>query len=161
VRRSLRLMILPVLALSAWSVSTLAAEVADPSAPPRLPPHHVRQTWQQRFTAANVAHDGHLTLAEARTGYGLVAKHFSDIDADHKGYVTQNDVRAWHIMRKAAHRLAKPRQNATKSHDSVQPGSMQPGSMQRVVVDPAALLVQTVAVRSDSPSPPAAGAETH
>jgi hypothetical protein len=150
VRRSLRLMILPVLALSAWSVSTLAAEVAEPSAPPKAPPHYVRQTWQQRYAAANVAHDGHLTLAEARTGYGLVAKHFGDIDNEHKGYVTQNDIRAWHIMRRAAHRLAKPPQHATMSRDP----------MQRAVVDPASLPAQTVSVRSDSSSPPGAAAET-
>lgn len=40
----------------------------------------------------------------------MIAKHFDDIDVDHKGYVTENDVRAWRIMRKSAHRLAKPQE---------------------------------------------------
>jgi hypothetical protein len=49
-----------------------------------------------------------LTLDEAKSGYPLIAKHFADIDIEHKGYVTANDVRAWRIMRKAARRLTPP-----------------------------------------------------
>jgi hypothetical protein len=30
------------------------------------------------------------------------ARHFCDIDADAKGFVTENDIRAWHAMQKAA-----------------------------------------------------------
>jgi hypothetical protein len=52
--------------------------------------------WQQRFTEANTAHDGHLTLEEARTGYHTIAKHFKEIDLDQKGFVTEADVQAWH-----------------------------------------------------------------
>jgi hypothetical protein len=92
-----------VILLSALAVPAIAQEP-----PNAMAPHHTRETWQQRFTEANAAHDGHLTLEEAKGGYPAVAKHFSDVDADHKGYVTENDIRAWRIMRKAAHRLAKP-----------------------------------------------------
>jgi hypothetical protein len=75
---------------------------------PKADTHPTRQTWEQHFAQANTAHDGHLTLEEAKGGFGLVAKHFDDIDVDHKGYVTENDIRAWRAMRKAAHRLTQP-----------------------------------------------------
>lgn len=66
------------------------------------PPKHQRMTWEQRFAQANAAHDGHLTLEEAQAGYKTIAKHFKDIDADGKGYVTENDIRAWHALQRAA-----------------------------------------------------------
>jgi hypothetical protein len=67
-----------------------------------------RRSWEQHFTQADLAHDGHLTRAEAKGGYAAVAKHFDEIDLDHKGYVTTGDIKAWRIMRRAAHRRAKP-----------------------------------------------------
>jgi hypothetical protein len=70
--------------------------------------HAPRLTWEQHFTQANLAHDGHLTLPEAKGGYPLVAKHFDDIDTDHKGYVTENDIRAWQTMRQAVRYLMQP-----------------------------------------------------
>lgn len=75
---------------------------------PKPAGHAPRVTWEQHFTRANPAHDGHLTLTEAKEGYPLVAEHFDDIDTDHKGYVTENDIRAWQIMRRAARRLTQP-----------------------------------------------------
>jgi hypothetical protein len=72
---------------------------------PTAPAHQARLTWQAHFAQANLAHDGHLTAAEAKDGFPLVARHFDDIDVDHKGYVTENDVRAWRVMRKTARRL--------------------------------------------------------
>jgi hypothetical protein len=98
----------PFLGLLLLSTLSLPAFAADP---PRADPpaqHHTRMTWEQRFTQANVAHDGHLTLAEAKGGYVDVARHFDDIDAAHKGYVTEDDIRTWHAKRRAAHRAAKP-----------------------------------------------------
>jgi hypothetical protein len=73
--------------------------------PPAQPAH---QTWEQHFTRADLAHDGHLTRDESKGGFALVAKHFDEIDADHKGYVTTDDIRAWRIARKAARHQAKP-----------------------------------------------------
>jgi hypothetical protein len=104
-RRLLSLCLLPVLGLLAFSLPAVAA---DPPKTDTAPAHPARQTWEQRFLAANLAHDGHLTLEEAKGGYPDVAKHFEDIDADHKGYVTENDIRTWRAMRKAARRAAKP-----------------------------------------------------
>jgi hypothetical protein len=96
---------LGLLLLSALSLPAFAKTPPGADAPPQ---HHARMTWEQRFTEANVAHDGHLTPEEAKGGYALVSKHFDDIDADHKGYVTEDDIRAWHVRRNAAHRVAKP-----------------------------------------------------
>ena len=45
-------------------------------------PTHTRLTMQQRFEQANVTHDGHLTLDQAKTGYKSVARHF---DCDRPG----------------------------------------------------------------------------
>jgi hypothetical protein len=125
-RRFLRLLILPILIVPA-----VAQEPPKPAAPPptaampapkpAAPAHpQARQTWEERFTQANVAHDGHLTPEEAKTGYTLIAKHFNDIDVDHKGYVTENDIRAWRIMRKAAHRLTRPPEDRLKPQHAYQ-----------------------------------------
>ncbi|HEY1413599.1 MAG TPA: hypothetical protein VGF36_15740 [Rhodopila sp.] len=97
--------------------SALAEEPPKADAPVS---HHVRQTWQQHFAQANLAHDGHLTLEEAKGGYATIAKHFDDIDADHKGYVTENDIRAWRVMRRAARRLAKPPQDTLSPQHAFQ-----------------------------------------
>ena len=60
-------------------------------------------SFKQRFETANVTHDGRLTLDQARQGHILmVAKNFDQIDADHKGYVTVQDVHAWHHARHQA-----------------------------------------------------------
>jgi hypothetical protein len=93
-RRILSLLLLPLLILPA-----LAQEPPNAEAPAA---HPTRQTWEQRFATANLAHDGHLTQTEANGGYAAVAKHFDEIDVDHKGYVTENDIRAWRVLQKAA-----------------------------------------------------------
>jgi hypothetical protein len=82
--------------------------------------HRARITWEQHFSQANVSHDGHLTPEEAKSGFPLVAKHFDDIDVDHKGYVTVNDIRAWRVMRKAAHRLTHPSEDKLKPRPAYQ-----------------------------------------
>jgi hypothetical protein len=121
-RRFPSFLLLPALSLPALSspVWTSPAWAADPPKPAVVAAHAARRTWQQHFTQANLAHDGHLTLEEARGGYADVAKHFEDIDADHKGYVTENDIRAWRVMRKAAHRLAKPPEETLRPRTAVQ-----------------------------------------
>ena len=54
-----------------------------------------------KFRRANVTGDGRLTQQQAQAG-GMrgVAKHFAQIDRDQKGYVTMEDVRAWHQAHK-------------------------------------------------------------
>ena len=86
-----------------------------------------RLTWQQRFAKANAPGDGKLTLEQAQSGYPTVARSFSDIDLDAKGYVTQDDIKAWHKARRDA------RQQAKKwSDDPLRPRA----AFQRVYPDP-------------------------
>jgi hypothetical protein len=106
--------ILPFLILPLLIGPALAEE------PAKTDCHPARMTWEQRFTQADLAHDGHLTLEEAKSGFPLVAKHFDDIDVDHKGYVTTNDIRAWRVMRKAARRLTHPPEDKLKPQHAYQ-----------------------------------------
>ncbi len=67
-------------------------------------PTHTRLTMAQRFEQANVTHDGHLTLEQAKAGYKSVARHFAAIDVDKKGFVTEDDIRAYNKAQHALHR---------------------------------------------------------
>lgn len=87
---------------------------------PKAPAHPARLTWEAHFTQANLTHDGHLTAGEAKQGFPLIAKHFDDIDVDHKGYVTENDLRAWRAMRKAARRLTHAKGGGLKPQHAFQ-----------------------------------------
>jgi hypothetical protein len=61
-----------------------------------------------KFYAANTTHDGHLTLAQAKTAdMKPVVEHFSEIDTKHRGYVTFYDIQAWHMDDMAKHMEAK------------------------------------------------------
>ena len=84
-----------VQAVDPASVPVDTATTGAPSAPAK------RAKWEERFAQADLAHDGHLTLEEAKGGYRSVAKHFQEIDVDGKGYITANDIRAWHALQKA------------------------------------------------------------
>jgi hypothetical protein len=97
-RRLLPLLLLPVF------ITPVFADVPDQTS---APAHHTRMKWEDRFTRANLAHDGHLTFNEAKAGYPSIARHFRDIDADAKGYITQEDVRAWHALQRASHQRGK------------------------------------------------------
>jgi hypothetical protein len=94
---------------------------AGPDAPP--PPggwqgmkHHGSGMWGHghhhmdpaamldKFYAANTTHDGHLTLAQAKSAdLKPVVDHFSEIDTKHRGYVTFYDIQAWHMDDMAKH----------------------------------------------------------
>lgn len=63
--------------------------------PPKKP-DHPRVTWQQHFANANKTGDGHLTPDQAKAGYPSLFKHFPEIDTAGKGFVTIEDVKAWH-----------------------------------------------------------------
>jgi hypothetical protein len=144
----LGLLVVPLLILSA-----LAQEPPKPGPPA----HPVRQTWEQHFIQANLAHDGHLTLEEAKGGDRLVAKHFDDIDVDHKGYVTQNDIRAWRIMRKEAHRLSKPREDKLKPRNAFQLRLDHPPASTKPTSTGPASLGQRTMLSNDEQTPEAAG----
>jgi Ca2+-binding EF-hand superfamily protein len=52
------------------------------------------QQIEEKFKAADTNHDGKLTLVEAKSGMPRVARGFSKIDADNKGYVTVDEIKA-------------------------------------------------------------------
>lgn len=82
------------------------AGVQDPgtSVPPRTmrAPRGRRSghTVQERFEAANTAHDGRLTLAQA-AAMPRVARNFDAIDTGRKGYVTIDDIRSYNRAQRA------------------------------------------------------------
>ena len=78
-------------------------------------PTHPHATMQQRFEHANVTHDGHLTLDQAKTGYKSVARHFDAIDQDKKGYVTEDDIRAYYKTQHTLHHQAATSPHAPNS----------------------------------------------
>ena len=98
-------------------ISTAAFAQPAPDAPPPTPPEAgapglagglgvpgaPRMNMRQRFDVANTTHDGKLTRDQAEAG-GLrgIARHFDQIDADKKGYVTLQDLRAFAQTRRAA-----------------------------------------------------------
>jgi hypothetical protein len=88
------LLAVPLLALSAQAQTT------------KTDPAHKHLTMDQRFQQANVTHDGHLTEEQAQAGYKSIAKHFATIDKDKKGYVTQDDIRAYTKMQQTLHHQA-------------------------------------------------------
>jgi hypothetical protein len=68
----------------------LAQSGTDQGAPSR------GQEMMERLRAANTTHDGRLTLEQARAAnLTPIVRHFSEIDADHKGYLTIQDIRAY------------------------------------------------------------------
>ncbi len=71
--------------------------------------HKSHVSARDRFAAANVTHDGRLTMDQAQaSGWKPVAKHFQEIDRDRKGYVTMQDIKSWHREKKAAKRETAP-----------------------------------------------------
>ena len=104
-----RFLVLTLLSATALAL-VLPAAAQDQSKDDHPPAQHTRLTWEEHFTQANKAQDGHLTLDEAKAGYPTISRHFRAIDVDGKGFVTENDVRAWKALQKAAR--AQPREAA-------------------------------------------------
>jgi hypothetical protein len=136
------LLFLPLLALQAHGQTTLPPQATpvpsvaaqggpatDGPAPNALAsptPEHHRMTWKQRFAQANLAHDGHLTAQEA-SGYPAVARHFAEIDADKKGYVTEEDIANWHKLQRAMHHSNRARSDdGLRPHPAIQRGAVAP-----------------------------------
>jgi hypothetical protein len=88
--------LLPLLAAAVFSITANAQTAASK-------PAHPHATMQQRFEQANVTHDGHLTLDQANAGYKSIARHFAAIDQDKKGYITEDDIRAFSKTQRALH----------------------------------------------------------
>ena len=103
---------------AAPSASSAATKCAAPNTADGTTAKHHRMTWKERFAQANVTHDGHLTLEQAKSGGdSLVARHFTEIDADKKGYVTEEDIANWHKMERATHHHAR----SARTEDGLRP----------------------------------------
>jgi hypothetical protein len=99
-----------LLPLFALTLLALPAQAQTTTAPTRT---HTHLTMQQRFEQANVTHDGHLTQDQAQAGYRSVARHFAAIDQNKKGYITEDDIRAYYKTQRALHH-----QSATAQHQT-------------------------------------------
>jgi hypothetical protein len=88
---------LPMIALVLPLAAPLAAnaQTTPPATQPPAPAY--QQKFIAKFEAANTTHDGHLTLAQAQAaGMKHIVKHFAQIDTGNKGYVTLDEIQAWH-----------------------------------------------------------------
>jgi hypothetical protein len=111
--------LLPALFL-AFAVLPASAQTpaTAPAAPPASAPaaHRPHVPLQQAFEQANVTHDGHLTLEQAKAAdMKPVARHFTAIDKDKKGYVTVNEIRDYFRANRHAHSTTKPAAAPQKS----------------------------------------------
>jgi hypothetical protein len=98
-----------LLAAALLSVSPVLAQSPAPASPSATTPQPApRHHFEDRFNAANVTHDGHLTLAQAQAAHlRFVTAHFAEIDRGNKGFVTLDDVHAYRQQVHAA-RATKP-----------------------------------------------------
>ena len=61
---------------------------------------------EAHFEAANVTRDGRLTRDQAeKAGWPRVARHFDEIDSDHRGWITVGQIHAFNRLHRA-HRKA-------------------------------------------------------
>ena len=124
-RLALPLAALALLAVPAYAQTTPPAAAPSPTsaaaphpsaAATPTPAPHPRVGMDQKFTSANTTHDGHLTEDQAKTGYPTMARHFAAIDATKKGYITEDDIRAWEKAgRERRHEAQQPAATPNKS----------------------------------------------
>ena len=72
----------------------------------RIEAGHASGGVEAHFAAANTTHDGHLTRQQAELAdWPRVAKHFDEIDTEHRGWITAAQIHAFnrsHHKRHAA-----------------------------------------------------------
>jgi hypothetical protein len=79
------------LLLAALPVATaFGQQAADPAKAAQM-----QAAFQKRFAAADANGDGKLTKQEADGKMPFVYKHFDEIDAAHKGFVTMDQIAAY------------------------------------------------------------------
>lgn len=109
-----RLSPLILVGVLAGGVITVPA-VAQMAGPPVVTPGSpapgggAGQRFRERFMAANTTHDGKLTLAQAQAAnLTPVIRHFAEVDVQHKGYITLQDIRAYRQRMRATQGAAQP-----------------------------------------------------
>jgi hypothetical protein len=100
----------PLLTAQSQAQTSLAAAGSAATTSVSTAQHHGRRSAAQHFTDANTTNDGKLTLNQAQAGYKSIAKSFAEIDINHHGYVTMDDIKAWRAAKKAARQAAKAHQ---------------------------------------------------
>lgn len=90
-----------VMALVFTGASAQQPQGADSSQIPAAPATtaEAKAIIAEHFKAADVNHDGKLTREEAKAGMPQVYKHFSQIDARKRGYVTERQIGAYWEMK--------------------------------------------------------------
>jgi len=101
--------------LGAVLISFAALAAGPDAAPPAHPDEKLKQEWEQRFRAADKNHDRKLDRAEAKAGLPKVLyDHFDDIDLNHDGRITPEELWAMHERevaareRRRAERVGRP-----------------------------------------------------
>ncbi len=75
------------------ALSDVAPQAVDPD---RIEVRHAAGGVEAHFAAANTTRDGHLTRQQVELAdWPRVAKHFDEIDADHKGWITAEQIHAF------------------------------------------------------------------
>ena len=76
--------------------TTLPIPVSRPVVPVEVQVRHVVGGVEAHFASANTSHDGHLTRQQAeQADWPRVAKHFSEIDTDNKGWISAEQIHAF------------------------------------------------------------------
>jgi EF hand len=65
------------------------------------------QKMHERIKAADKDNDGRISGAEADASLPRIAKRFGDIDANKDGFLTRDELRAWHRARAEKHAKTK------------------------------------------------------
>lgn len=107
-------LVLPNIAL-AQAAGPAVAQPARPQATTLAQVDKAKARLKKRFDAANITHDGHLTLDQARAAnWKPVVNGFAKIDIDGKGYITLDELAAARARQQAqrAARAPKPAPSA-------------------------------------------------
>lgn len=107
----------PPAAPPAQSAPAATAPQAQATSPIETPaPTRHRRPLAEAFAQANTTHDGHLTVDQAKAAkmYNIV-KRFPEIDKDHKGYVTEDEIRSYYRALREARRAKEHAPDGPKS----------------------------------------------
>ncbi len=109
--------LLPTLAVLALMSGTALAQPMPPPDGGQMAPGgqmagpNAHGGFRAKFAAANTTNDGRLTLEQAQAAHmGRIAKSFAQIDTQQKGYVTLQDIKAWHDAQRQAQAGGPPPQ---------------------------------------------------
>lgn len=81
---------------AASMTAPLPTALSRPASPSVVQVRHVVGSVEAHFAAANTTHDGRLTRQQVeQADWPRVAKHFSEIDTDNKGWISAEQIHAF------------------------------------------------------------------